>query len=129
MQADLVQAAKGGSDALMEQTRVRGVQLVLMSASAAPAAVMEGIELGAVDFLEKPVSPHKLRNIWQHVVRKVQHLPADLLCIGCSGDLMLYARADYGIHLAAAGGHLISEGLCKDCDADLRLFKSCFSCS
>ena len=31
---------------------------------------MKGIELGAVDFLEMPISPLKLRNIWQHVVRK-----------------------------------------------------------
>ena len=34
------------------------------------SAVMHGIELGAVDVLEKPLSSLKLRNIWQHVVRK-----------------------------------------------------------
>lgn len=34
--------------------------------------VMHGIELGAVDVLEKPLSSLKLRNIWQHVVRKAR---------------------------------------------------------
>lgn len=55
----------------MGQSRAKGVPVVLMSAGAARSAVMEAIELGAVDFLDKPVSLHKLRNIWQHVVRKV----------------------------------------------------------
>lgn len=45
--------------------------LVLMSSCSGPDEVMKGIELGAVDFLETPVSQLKLRNIWQHVVRKV----------------------------------------------------------
>ena len=36
------------------------------------SAVMHGIELGAVDVLEKPLSSLKLRNIWQHVVRKAR---------------------------------------------------------
>ena len=34
--------------------------------------VWRGIELGAADVLEKPLSLLKLRNIWQHVVRKVR---------------------------------------------------------
>ena len=33
--------------------------------------VWKGIELGAAEVLEKPLSSLKLRNIWQHVVRKV----------------------------------------------------------
>lgn len=33
--------------------------------------VWRGIEVGAADVLEKPLSLLKLRNIWQHVVRKV----------------------------------------------------------
>ena len=28
-------------------------------------------QLGAVEFLQKPLSEDKLRNIWQHVVHKV----------------------------------------------------------
>ncbi len=42
------------------------VPLVLMSESGAPSEVMLGIKLGAVDFLERPLSPLKLKNIWQH---------------------------------------------------------------
>jgi hypothetical protein len=30
------------------------------------------VQLGAADFLQKPLSDEKLRNIWQHVVRKVR---------------------------------------------------------
>ncbi len=65
-----MQPASGAGDVL-GQSRAQGVPVVLMSSGAAPAAVMQGIELGAVDFLEKPLSKHKLQNIWQHVVRKV----------------------------------------------------------
>ena len=46
--------------------------LVLMSEKGSSTDdVWRGIELGAADVLEKPLSPLKLRNIWQHVVRKV----------------------------------------------------------
>lgn len=69
-EANLVQPASGAGDVL-GQSRAQGVPVVLMSSGAAPAAVMQGIELGAVDFLEKPLSKHKLQNIWQHVVRKL----------------------------------------------------------
>ncbi|KAL1069051.1 hypothetical protein V6Z11_D12G239800 [Gossypium hirsutum] len=34
------------------------------------STVMKCIALGAVEFLKKPLSEEKLRNIWQHVVRK-----------------------------------------------------------
>lgn len=44
---------------------------MLMSDSSNKSDVLRGIELGAVDFLEKPLSSLKLKNIWQHVVRKV----------------------------------------------------------
>lgn len=56
---------------LLAQARARHLPLVLMSEGGGPGDVMKGIELGAVDYLEKPVSLPKLRNIWQHVVRKV----------------------------------------------------------
>lgn len=53
-----------------EQTAVvqaaKSIPLVLMSESGTPSEVMLGIKLGAVDFLEKPLSPLKLKNIWQH---------------------------------------------------------------
>ena len=47
--------------------------LVLMSEGGSANEVWKSIELGAVEYLEKPLSPLKLRNIWQHVVRKVIH--------------------------------------------------------
>ncbi|CAD7701225.1 unnamed protein product, partial [Ostreobium quekettii] len=47
------------------------VPLILMSESEAPGDVLQGISLGAVDFLKRPVSPLKLRNIWQHAVRRM----------------------------------------------------------
>ncbi len=49
-----------------------GLPLVLMtSEGGSQQEVWRSIELGAADCLEKPLSPLKLRNIWQHVVRKV----------------------------------------------------------
>lgn len=47
------------------------VPLILMSESEAPGEVLQGIRLGAVDFLKRPLSPLKLRNIWQHTVRRM----------------------------------------------------------
>lgn len=44
---------------------------MLMSDGSNKSDILRGIELGAVDFLEKPLSNLKLKNIWQHVVRKV----------------------------------------------------------
>ena len=64
----------GGSDRVLAAAKAAGMPLVLMSSSSGPDEVMKGIESGAVDFLETPVSQLKLRNIWQHVVRKV-HFP------------------------------------------------------
>ena len=49
-----------------------GVPLLLMtSEGGSQQEVWSSIELGAADCLEKPLSPLKLRTIWQHVVRKV----------------------------------------------------------
>ena len=50
---------------------VNGLPLVLMSEGGSANQVWKSIELGAVEYLEKPLSQLKLRNIWQHVVRKV----------------------------------------------------------
>ena len=53
-----------------------GLPLVLMtSEGGSQQEVWRSIELGAADCLEKPLSPLKLRNIWQHVVRKVSASP------------------------------------------------------
>lgn len=46
--------------------------VVLMSDSACTHDVMRAVQLGAVDFLDKPLSLLKLKNIWQHSVRKVR---------------------------------------------------------
>lgn len=46
--------------------------MLIVDALSPYSAVMHGIELGAVDVLEKPLSSLKLRNIWQHVVRKAR---------------------------------------------------------
>lgn len=55
-----------------------GVPLLLMtSQGGSTQEVWRSIELGAEDCLEKPLSQLKLRNIWQHVVRKVLTLRAD----------------------------------------------------
>lgn len=42
-----------------------------MSADGRTSAVMKGIRHGACDYLIKPVREEELRNIWQHVVRKI----------------------------------------------------------
>ena len=42
-----------------------------MSEGGSASEVWKSIELGAAEYLEKPLSTLKLRNIWQHVVRKV----------------------------------------------------------
>lgn len=44
--------------------------LVLMSEDSDESQVLSGIKLGACDFLDKPLSTLKLKNIWQHVVRR-----------------------------------------------------------
>lgn len=46
--------------------------VVLMAEGASTADVMRAVKLGAVDFLEKPLSLLKLKNIWQHSVRQVR---------------------------------------------------------
>ncbi|XP_020206071.1 two-component response regulator-like APRR2 isoform X2 [Cajanus cajan] len=42
--------------------------------------MMKCIALGAVEFLSKPLSEDKLRNIWQHVVHKAFSAGASVLC-------------------------------------------------
>lgn len=47
------------------------VPVVLMSEQGSAEDVMRAVRLGAVDFLDKPLSMLKLKNIWQHCVRKM----------------------------------------------------------
>jgi CheY-like chemotaxis protein len=47
------------------------VPVVLMSEGGATDEVMRAVTLGAVDFLDKPLSLLKLKNIWQHSVRRM----------------------------------------------------------
>jgi CheY-like chemotaxis protein len=56
---------------------------ILMGADPQPQDVFQGIQLGAVDFLAKPLSPLKLRNIWQHTVRKM----ISSMNINCTSEL------------------------------------------
>ncbi|KAI3918555.1 hypothetical protein MKX01_041875 [Papaver californicum] len=43
---------------------------IMISSILCVSTTMKCIALGAVEFLQKPLSEEKLRNIWQHVVRK-----------------------------------------------------------
>lgn len=45
--------------------------VVLMSEGGTTEDVMRAVQLGAVDFLDKPLSLLRLKNIWQHSVRKL----------------------------------------------------------
>lgn len=49
----------------------KDLPLILMAEKPSSDEVMSGIKLGAAEFLEKPLCPLKLRNIWQHTVRKM----------------------------------------------------------
>lgn len=69
VQAEDIRQRQGDAEQLVKSKG--GVPLILMSESEAPGDVLQGIKLGAVDFLKRPLSPLKLRNIWQHAVRRV----------------------------------------------------------
>lgn len=43
--------------------------IVLMGASPSHADVLKGIQLGAAEFLERPLAHHKVRTLWQHKIR------------------------------------------------------------
>ncbi|KAL2347791.1 hypothetical protein Fmac_001791 [Flemingia macrophylla] len=45
--------------------------VIMMSGDSSTSAVMKGIRHGACDYLIKPVREEELRNIWQHVARKI----------------------------------------------------------
>lgn len=60
-----------GDEAVTLRERMAHLPLVLMSEDNNEHRVLSGIKLGACDFLDKPLSSLKLKNIWQHVVRKM----------------------------------------------------------
>ncbi|XP_022945207.1 two-component response regulator-like APRR2 isoform X2 [Cucurbita moschata] len=49
---------------------VKDLPTIMISNIHCLSTMMKCIELGAIEFLQKPVSEDKLRNIWQHVVHK-----------------------------------------------------------
>lgn len=55
------------------------VPLVLTGENTSQQQKLVGIRFGATDFLEKPVALLKLRNVWQHTVRKVRILHSHCL--------------------------------------------------
>ena len=58
-----------------EHLQSLAAQLPLVLLSDKPGSsedVWQGLNLGAAEVLERPLSLLKLRNIWQHVVRKVR---------------------------------------------------------
>ncbi|KAI8477425.1 MAG: hypothetical protein J3K34DRAFT_364388, partial [Monoraphidium minutum] len=61
--------AAGARSGLIDSCK--GLPCILMGCDPSPSDVMAGVSLGAVDFLAKPLSPLKLRNIWQHTVRRM----------------------------------------------------------
>lgn len=70
MQANLFTKENNEGQLLLEAAG--RLPLVLVSTpGTTPECVWRGIEVGAAEVLEKPLSQLKLQNIWQHVVRKV----------------------------------------------------------
>lgn len=55
--------------ALFEAAADSGTPLVLMCQQYCTHDVMAAVQAGAADILERPLSPSKLRNLWQHTVR------------------------------------------------------------
>jgi len=74
------------------------------------------VKLGAVDFLSKPLAPQKLRNIWQHTVRK-------MMCnmnINCSDSAAAAAMDELAAGAACLGKPRVSmEIILEETDDDL----------
>ena len=72
VQASVVSKAMTGGVQFLQT--ISSLPLLLISSPEGMTdCVWRGIEVGAAEVLEKPLSTHKLQNIWQHVVRKVIH--------------------------------------------------------
>eukprot|EP00775_Hariotina_reticulata_P005146 gene5146-5386_t len=78
---------------------------ILMAQAPSPTDIMAGIKLGAVDILAKPLSPLKLRNIWQHTVRKMMSNMNIHCATGASLDCEAPAAASGSAPAAAAVKH------------------------
>lgn len=80
--------AREESNATKLREKASSLPLVLMTEDSTPVEVLQGIKLGACDFLEKPLSSLKLKNIWQHVVRKMmEDLACSEDCADVAGDI------------------------------------------
>ncbi|GBF97587.1 hypothetical protein Rsub_10723 [Raphidocelis subcapitata] len=74
---------RGPAAALAGALAAADVPLVLMGAGCGAAWVRDGVvSLGAADVLERPLSSLKLRNLWQHTVRRAMARQAG--CLGCA---------------------------------------------
>lgn len=60
--------------------------VVLMSGSCSTEEVLTAVRLGAADVLDKPLSLLKLKNIWQHSVRKMMHANSTSCLSDASAD-------------------------------------------
>lgn len=71
-QFDLVLAdAECLADSSTLRSAIKALPVVLTSEHSKEGDIMAGIRGGAADFLQKPLHQQQLRNIWQHVVRRV----------------------------------------------------------
>ncbi|KAJ4734262.1 Two-component response regulator-like protein [Rhynchospora pubera] len=50
--------------------KARDLPVIVISSDSSLSTMMKCIALGAAEFLQKPLSEDKLRNIWQHVIHK-----------------------------------------------------------
>ncbi|KAJ7542908.1 hypothetical protein O6H91_09G016800 [Diphasiastrum complanatum] len=74
------------------------------------AIMMQGIALGAADFWVKPLTEEKLRNVWQHVVRKVVSSEDDVLLESLKSvrgalDTILHSTSLWGVPKIESSGN------------------------
>lgn len=85
-EAKAVDAAKSAEAAKLLQY-AKKVPLVLMGDNPSPAEVLQGMKLGAVDYLERPLATGKLRCLWQYTVRKMMGDAASTLAMRAAHGL------------------------------------------
>ncbi|XP_019238859.1 PREDICTED: two-component response regulator-like APRR2 isoform X2 [Nicotiana attenuata] len=67
----IVEVTTGNSDGVLQFLEsAKDLPTIMTSNIHSLSTMMKCIALGAVEFLQKPLSDDKLKNIWQHVVRK-----------------------------------------------------------
>ncbi|XP_075075338.1 two-component response regulator-like APRR2 isoform X2 [Nicotiana tabacum] len=67
----IVEVTAGNNDGGLKFLEiVKDLPTIMVSSIHSISTMMKCIALGAVEFLQKPLSDDKLRNIWQHVVHK-----------------------------------------------------------